>query len=336
MGWMSGLVSGMRDSRVGWRRLAIAGLGLAAGLLSSGLARAAWPERQVNVIVPYAAGGNTDIMARLASDELQRKFGQPFIVENRPGAGGALGAQFVARAAPDGYTLLFGTSAQLSILPQIQQVTYKPLTDFAPIAVFGQSFSVLGVHRSVPANDLPGFIAYVKANPGKLNYASGGVGTVGHLVSALFAARAGLVMTHVPYKGGSQSLADLLAGQVQMYFGNSSELLPYANSDQIRILAVGTPGRVSQLPDTPAVAEVLPGFSLPAWNGFLAPAGTPRAIVDTLAKAAVEAAGLPSIGKKLRDLGIEPGTIMADELASVIRGEQALYGDAVKAAGIEP
>jgi len=299
-------------------------------------AQAAWPDKQVTIVVPYAAGGNTDIMARILADELQRKFGQPFIVENRPGAGGALGAQHVARSPADGYTLLFGTTAQLSILPYIQKISYDQIKDFAPVAIFGQSFSVLGIHRSVPATDLPSFIAYVKANPGKVNYASGGVGTVGHLVSALFAARVGLTITHVPYKGGSQSMADLLAGQVQMYFGNSSELLPYKSSDIIRLIAVGTPARVAQLPDTPTVAEFYPGFSLPAWNGLVAPAGTPRDIIDKLATSAVEAANLPSVSKKLVDLGIEPGKAKADELADIIKGEQPLYQAAVKAAGIEP
>ena len=299
-------------------------------------AQAAWPDKQVTIVVPYAAGGNTDIMARILADELQRKFGQPFIVENRPGAGGAVGAQHVARSPADGYTLLFGTTAQLSILPYIQKISYDQIKDFAPVAIFGQSFSVLGIHRSVPATDLPSFIAYVKANPGKVNYASGGVGTVGHLVSALFAARVGLTMTHVPYKGGSQSMADLLAGQVQMYFGNSSELLPYKSSDIIRLIAVGTPTRVAQLPDTPTVAEFYPGFSLPAWNGLIAPAGTPRDVIDKLATSAVEAANLPAISKKLVDLGIEPGKAKADDLVAIIKGEQPLDQAAVKAAGIEP
>jgi tripartite-type tricarboxylate transporter receptor subunit TctC len=276
-------------------------------LLVPSAARAAWPDHPVTIIVPYAAGGNTDIMARLASDELQKKFGQPFLVENRPGAGGALGAQYVARAAPDGYTLLFGTTAQMSILPFIQQINYKPLTDFAPVAVFGQSFSILGIHRSVPATDLKGFIAYAKGT-----------------------------MTHVPYKGGSQSMTDLLGGQVQIYFGNSSELLPYKDSETIRLIGVGTPARVEELPDVPAVAELYPGFSLPAWNGFLAPAGTPRSIIDQVAKVAIEGAQSPGVGKKLHDLGIQPGAAGPDQLGEIIRGEQALYKDAVKAAGIEP
>ncbi len=318
------------------RRLFLTLASVVAIGLGARAARAAWPDHPVTVIVPYAAGGNTDIMARLASDELQKALGQPFIVENRPGAGGALGAQYVARAAPDGYTLLFGTTAQLSILPHIQKINYKPLTDFEPICVFGQSFSILGVNRSVPATDLAGFIAYARANPGKINYASGGVGTVGHLVAALFAARAGLTMAHVPYKGGSQSMTDLLGGQVQMYFGNSSELLPYKDSDRIRLIAVGTPGRVAQLPDVPAVAELYPGFSLPAWNGFLAPAGTPREIVDQVAKVALAGAASADVSRKLHDLGIDPGVAGPDALASVIKGEQALYQDAVKAAGIEP
>ena len=293
-----------------------------------------YPTRPVTLVVPYAAGGNTDIMARMAADWLTQKLGQPFIVENRAGAGGAIAAQYVASAAPDGYTLLFGTTVQTSIVPYIQKVRYDALKDFVAVGVYGNSFSILAIANTVPATDLKTFIDYVKANPGKVNYASGGVGTVGHLVGASFAARAGLDMVHIPYKGGSQVLAALLAGEVQMYFGNSSEILPYYHTDKLRILAVGTPARVAQLPDVPAIAEVYPGFSLPAWNGVLAPAGTPKAIVSTLSAQIHDAAQNPPTAKRLRELGIEPGTATADELADIIRGEQTIYADAVRAAGI--
>ena len=270
----------MKLPRRRFLRLAAGAVALPA--LPRRAAAQSYPTRPVTLVVPYAAGGNTDIMARMAADWLTQKLGQPFIVENRAGAGGAIAAQYVASSAPDGYVLLFGTTAQTSIVPYIQKVRYDPLKDFVAVGVYGNSFSILAIANTVPATDLKTFIDYVKANPGKVNYASGGVGTVGHLVGASFAVRAGLNMVHIPYKGGSQVLAALLAGEVQMYFGNSSEILPYYHTDKLRILAVGTPARVAQLPDVPAIAEVYPGFSLPAWNGVLAPAGTPKAIVSTL------------------------------------------------------
>jgi tripartite-type tricarboxylate transporter receptor subunit TctC len=327
------------DDRAPWSPIAamralLSAIVLALALLSSMTASAAWPDHTVTMVVPYAAGGNTDIMARLAAQELEKKFGQAFIVENLPGAGGALGTHNVARATPDGYTLLFATTAQLSVLPYTQNINYAPLKDFVPIGVFGQSFSVLGIAKSVPATDLASFVAYAKANPGKLNYASGGPGTIGHLVAASFAKRAGLDMVHVPFNGGAPAMTDLLAGHVDMYFGNSSELLPYYKTADIKIIAVGTPQRVSQFPDVPAVAELYPGFSLPAWNGLLAPAGTPKAIIDVLSDKVHEVTQDPAVQQRLRQLGIEPGGATSGELAEIINGEQPIFKAAVAAAGI--
>ena len=307
-----------------------------AGAISVSLAHADWPERAVTVVVPYAAGGNTDIMARLASDALAQKLGQSFIVENRPGAGGAIATQMVVSSPPDGYRLLFASTAQTSIVPYAQKVRYDATKDLAPIAIFGQNFSVLAISAKLPAKELGSFIAYAKANPGKINYGSGGTGTVAHLISASLGVRAGIDLVHVPYKGGSQSVTDLLSGQIEMYFGNSAELLPFGGSDKIRLIAVGTLKRVKQLPEVPTVAEVIPGFSMPAWNGFLAPAGTPRPIIDRLSREILAAAQLPAINQKLFDLGIEPGAAAADEHAAIIRDEQGVYAAAVKAAGITP
>ena len=218
----------------------------------------------------------------------------------------------------------------------MQKVRYDATKDLAPIAIFGQNFSVLAINAKLPARDLTSFIAYAKAHPGKINYGSGGAGTVAHLISASLGVRAGLDLVHVPYKGGSQSVTDLLSGQIEMYFGNSAELLPFGGSDKIRLIAVGALKRVKQLPEVPTVAEVIPGFSMPAWNGFLAPAGTPRVIIDRLSKETLAAAQLPAINQKLFDLGIEPGAAAADEHAAIIRDEQGVYAAAVKAAGITP
>ena len=294
--------------------------------------QAAWPEGPVTILVPYAPGGNTDIMARLAAQEFQKRFGQPFVVENRAGAGGALATQAVARAAPDGRLLLWGTSAQISILPFMQEVNYDPIKDLTPVAVFGSSYSILGISSKVPATDLASFLAYVRSKPGVVNYASPGTGTYGHLVSASFAARAGLQMEHVPYKGGAPAMTDLIGGQIQIYFGNASELLPHRANPDIRILAVSTPRRVPQLPDTPAVAEVLPGFSMAAWNGMMVPTKTPAEIVSVLTEASLAAS--QAVAGKLAEYGIEAGTARGDALAAIIREEHAVFAPAIKAAGL--
>jgi tripartite-type tricarboxylate transporter receptor subunit TctC len=328
----------MTMSRLRLRSGSRAALGLVAFIAALAIggapAPAAWPERAVTIVVPYAAGGNTDTMARIAAQELQKVYAAPFIVENVVGAGGGIATQKVARAAGDGYTLLFATTAQLSILPNMQKVSYDPDADFVPIDVFGQSFSVLAVNAGVPAKDLGELVAYARQNPGKINYGSGGVGTVGHLVSASFAQRAGIDIVHVPYKGGSQATSDLLAGQIQMYFGNSVELLPFYNSDSIRLLAVGTTGRNPRYPDIPSVSEFYPGFSMPAWNGFVAPRNTLGQIVDALAERLRVIIASPEIADRLRTIGVEPGGPARQEMKAYLRQELIDYRTAVAAAGI--
>ena len=317
------------------RRTVIAGAIAVILTVASGPAFAAWPEKTVTVVVPYAAGGNTDIMARLATEWLSNRLGQRFIVENRVGAGATLGTAYVAKADPDGYTVLFGAAPQLLVAPLVQKVTYDARKDFAPVAVFGTGPQVLGISADVPAKNLREFVAYAKANPGKINYASGGVGTAGHLTGALLAARGGLDMVHVPYKGGLPALTDLLAGQVQMYFGNASELVPHKTSDKIRLIAVSLSKRMSQLPVVEAAAEMFPGFNLAAWNGFVAPAATPRPILELLAKETVAAAKDSKIGQRLIELGIEPGDVTLEAFSREIEGSRPAYEEAVKAAGLK-
>jgi len=317
------------------RRTVIAGAIAVILTVASGPAFAAWPEKTVTVVVPYAAGGNTDIMARLATEWLSNRLGQRFIVENRVGAGATLGTAYVAKADPDGYTVLFGAAPQLLVAPLVQKVTYDARKDFAPVAVFGTGPQVLGISADVPAKNLREFVAYAKANPGKINYASGGVGTAGHLTGALLAARGGLDMVHVPYKGGLPALTDLLAGQVQMYFGNASELVPHKTSDKIRLIAVSLSKRMSQLPDVEAAAEMFPGFNLAAWNGFVAPAATPRPILELLAKETAAAAKDSKIAQRLIELGIEPGDVTLEAFSREIEGSRPAYEEAVKAAGLK-
>ena len=243
------------------RRAACLGIGTAALSAATGTARASdWPTRAVTVVVPYSPGGNTDMMARLASQYIADKLGQPFVVENRAGGGGSVGAIAVARAQPDGYTLLFGASTQIVNIPMLQRVSYDPQKDLVPISIFGAGPYLLGIKASLPCDTMQEFINYVKANPGKLNYATAEIGGNVHLNTALFVARAGLDMVAVPYKSGAPAMAGLAAGEVEMYFGNASELMQHIESKYIKILAVSTLQKLKQLPDVPTVAETYPGF----------------------------------------------------------------------------
>ena len=294
-----------------------------------------WPTRPVTIIVPFVAGGNTDMMARLAAERLSAKFGQPFVIENRGGAGGVTGAAQVARSAPDGYTFLFGAGSQLVLAPLLQKVSYDPDKDLIPITEFGTGPQILGVKGDMPVNTLQEFIDYAKARPGKLTYAGVGMQTVTAIAAGVLIARTGLEMTLVPYKGGVQAVGDLLAGHVDMYFGNASEMLPHLNGGKIKLLAVATPSRIPQAPDLPAVAETFPGFQFGSWNGFMAPAGTPKEIIDKLVEASIEAVNTPSVKEKLVQSGIVPGGTTPAQVANRFKADKQAFADAVKVMGIK-
>ncbi len=314
-----------------WIALYIAiGATLAAPLLQA----QTWPQRPVKLIVPFTAGGSSDAQARIISDRLSTAFGQQFLVENRVGASGAIAAEFVAKSPADGYTLFFAATPQVSVVPLIQKVNYDPLKDFAPISMLGTNAFVLGVHNSVPAKTLKEFIDYVKAHPGEVSYSSAGTGTVGHLTAALFAARAGLTMIHVPYKG-AQAATDLVAGQVQMYFGPAADLIQHSNGGKIRLLAVSSEKRAPQLPDLPAIAESYPGFRTVVWNGLLAPAATPKQIIDRVAQEVAKAARDPGTIERLNKIGVDALGNTPAAFAALIRSEAPLWRDAVNAAGIK-
>ncbi len=310
-------------------------LPIIAALAPQFLQAQSWPQRPVKLVLPFAAGGNTDSQARILSPRLSAAFRQQFIVENRVGAGGAIAAEYVAKSPADGYTLFFTAVPQISILPLVQKVNYDSLKDFAPISIFGTNPFVLGVNASLPAKNLKEFIDYVRAHPGQINYSSGGTGSVGHLTPALFASRAGLKMTHIPYKGGAPAVADLVGGQVQVYFGNPSELIPHAKSGKIFLLAVSSEKRAPQLPELPAIAELYPGFNIVTWNGMLAPAGTPKEIIDGLAQEMIKTTRDPAVVEQLNKIGIDPLGNTPAEFAEFIRNEALLWRDAVNAAGIK-
>jgi tripartite-type tricarboxylate transporter receptor subunit TctC len=316
-------------------RLAIGILGYA--LLGAGGAHALdWPTRPVTVVVPLAAGGNTDMMARIAAQRLSEKFGQPFIVENKVSAGGAIGTGQVAAAQPDGYTILFSPSSMLTLTPLVQKVNFDADKQLVPITNVGTGTQVIAIRRSLPVKTLPEFIAYAKANPGKLNFVIAGANNIAHLAPMLLFARAGVDVVMIPAKGGPQAVSDLMAGQVDFYFGNASELLQHADSDKIRLLAVGTAKRIPVAPDLPTVAEDYPGFEFSSWNGFSVPAGTPEEIITAIRREVVAVAKSPEVAGRLSKLGIIPGGLSAEETAAVFKKDRESFTAAVKAAGIAP
>ena len=308
----------------------------AAIALATPAPAADWPNRQVTVMVPFGAGGNTDMMARLASQHLSAKFGQTFVVENRPSAGGALATGLVSAAPADGYTLLFAASSMITLTPQLQKLSFDPSKQLVPITNMGTGTQMIAIKRSLPVTTLPEFIAYAKANPGKLNFAVAGTQNISHLAPVLLFARAGIDLVMVPAKSGPQAVSDLLSGQVDLYFGNSSELLPHINSDKVRLIAVGTAQRIPAAPDIPAVAETLPGFEFSSWNGFLAPTATPEPVIAALRSEVTAFAKSPAVSERLSSLGIIPGGLAKEQTEAVFKKDRESYGEAIKAAKIAP
>ena len=293
-----------------------------------------WPQRPVKIIVPYAPGGNTDAIARITAERLTAALNQQVIVENRAGAGGATAADFVAKAPADGYTMFVAALSQFGPVPLTQKVNYDPLKDFTPIANIGANGFVIAVHPGLPVSDLRGFVDLVKARPGKLNYGSGGTGSLTHLAALLFLNRAGLDMVHVAYKGGAPALADTLSGQVQMYAGSPSELLQHAAAGKIKLLGITSERRNAQLPSVPAVAELYPGFKAMTWNGLLAPAGLPPAITNRLAGEMQKLMKDAVFLDRLARLGLDPVPTTPVSFASDIRSEYAMWRDLIKSTGV--
>ena len=317
-------------------KLACALTAVIAALLSQPANAADWPTRPVTVVVPLGAGGNTDMMARLGAQRLSEKFGQPFIVENRPSAGGALGTGQVAAAAPDGYTILFSPSSMLLLTPMVQKVPFDADKQLVPVVNVGTGTQMIAIRRSLPVKTLGEFIAHAKANPGKLNYVIAGANNIAHLGPVLLFARAGVDVVMIPAKSGPQAVQDLMAGQVDFYFGNSSELLPHAESDKVRLIAVGTPQRIPVAPDLPTVAESFPGFEFSSWNGFSVPAGTPEEIITAIRTEITALAKSDAMRERLTKLGIVPGGLSKEETAAVFRKDKENFAASVKAAGIAP
>jgi tripartite-type tricarboxylate transporter receptor subunit TctC len=288
----------------------------------------------VTVVVPFPAGGNTDIVARILTKRLTEKLGQPFVVDNRGGASGAIAAANVAQAPADGYTLLFGSTPQIAIVPFVQKVTYDPARDLVPTSIFGVGTFVLGISSALPAKDISEFIAHAKARPGKLSYGSGGNASISRLGGTLFTLRAGIDLVHVPYRGGGPAVTDFLGNRFEMYFGSASEFVHRQDDKRIRLIGISSEQRVAQFPGLPAVAETLPGFKLATWNGLMTPAGTPPEIVARIVQETVVAARDPAIIAELQKFNIEPRGTTQAEFAATIQDEQPIFDAAIKAAAI--
>lgn len=312
----------------------IASAALIAMLFAGSALAQAWPQRPVKIVVPYAPGGNTDAIARLTAERLSAALGQQFIVENRAGAGGAIAAEFVAKSPADGYTLFVAALSQFGPVPLTQKVNYDPLKDFAPISNIGANAFVIAVSNNVPVNTLKEFVDYVKARPNTLNYGSGGSGSLTHLAGALFLNRAGMQMTHVPYKGGAPALADLLGGQVQMYAGSPSELIGHAKSGKVKLLGISSLKLNAQLPDVQVIAELYPKFSALTWNGLVAPAGTPPAVIDRLSQEMLKAMRDPVFLDRLSKIGVDPVVTTPAEFSESIRADYAMWREVIKATGL--
>lgn len=261
-----------------------------------------YPNRPVTLVVPFAAGGPTDVVGRLVGRGLEARLGQPVVVLNRPGAGGNTGSATVATAVPDGYTLLLGTVSTHGINPSLYaRMPYDHKTDFIAISQVGLVPSVLVVNASLPVKSVPELIAYLKQNPGKVSYASPGAGTSIHLATELFKTMSGTDMTHVPYKGSAPAMRDVIGGEVQLMFDNTVTAWPQVRSGWVRALAVTTPERLKSAPQVPAMAEFLPGFTANAWHGVFAPAGTPTLVVDRLAAAVAAAVRDPAMAAQFEE-----------------------------------
>jgi tripartite-type tricarboxylate transporter receptor subunit TctC len=315
-------------------------LHLAAGAAAlpalSRTARAqAYPTRPVRWIVPFGPAGGTDITARLIGQWLSERLGQPFVIENRPGAGGNVGTEAVVRAAPDGYTLgLFGASSAINAT-LYDKLSFNFVRDIAPIAPIVRFPYIMEVNPSVPAKTLPEFIAYAKANPGKINMASPGVGSTPHINGELFKVMTGTNMVHVPYRSAAAVMTDLLSGQVQLYFGTTASSLEYVRTGKLRALAVTIERRLDALPDIPTVGDFVPGYEASNWYGIGAPRNTPVDVIEKLNKETNAGLADPKLKARLDDLGGTPLAGSAAEFGKLIADETEKWGKVVKFVGIK-
>jgi tripartite-type tricarboxylate transporter receptor subunit TctC len=307
---------------------------LAAALGVSSAAAQQYPTKPVKIVVAFTAGGTTDIMARMLAQKLTEKFKQPFVIENKPGAGGNLGTETVVRAPADGYTLIINSVGPMAVNPTLyKNLPYNPLTDLVPVAQISDVPNVLVVHPSLQVNDLKGLIAYAKSKPGQLNYASTGIGTSSHLSSFMLASRAGFEATHVPYKG-AEALKDLLAGRIQFMFATIPSVIQHIKAGNLVAIGVSSARRSRSMPDVPTIAESgFPGFEAGSWFGIFAPKGTPPEIIAVLNRATNEAIAEKTIEARMIEEGADPAAGTPEKFGAFVRGEYEKWRTVVKESG---
>ena len=315
------------------RKYLLAVLALAA----SNVFAQAYPNRPVKVIIPWPPGQATDLAARIVGEKLSQQLGQPFIMENKPGAGGAIGTEAVAKAAPDGYTLLAASSGPISIMPNLQKIPYDPLKDLAPISLVAAAPFALVVPASFPASNAKEFLALVRANPGKYTFASSGTGATAHMFAELFNSMAQLKVVHVPYKGSAPALTDLIGGQVAYAIETVASVGGHVKSGKLKVFGVTTARPSAALPGVPTLAEAadLPGYDVAAWIGYAAPAGTPREIIVKLAAEIQKAVQAADLKERYITLGMDTASNTPDEMMAFMRREQERYAQIIKNAGIK-
>jgi tripartite-type tricarboxylate transporter receptor subunit TctC len=299
-------------------------------------AQAAYPDKPIKVVLGFAAGGGSDILLRKIAPAIGDALGQTLVVENQPGAGGNLAMAAVAPAAPDGYTLLMGSPGLATNSSLYANLGFDPLKDFTPVAMVGSVQNVLLVRRDLPVNSVAELIAYAKKNPGKLNYASPGVGTSLHLAAELFKVNTGVQMVHVPYKGGAQALNDLMGGQVDLMFNVLPSAMPQIKAGNVKALAVTGAQRAATLPDLPTMIQAgIPGYTAVTWNGIVAPAGTPKEVVTKLNEAIVRVLRTPEMQHNLAEIGQDVLVGTPEQFGTLIREETAKWKRTIEAAGIK-
>ena len=306
---------------------------LAASLMAGPAKAETFPTRTVTIVVPFSAGGSTDTFARLVATNLQGQFGQPFVVENKPGASGNIAASYVARSAPDGYTLFMGTSTSIANMSLFKNLNYDMLTDFVPVSQTVYTPLVMIVNPNSPAKTFQDFLKMAKEAKQPLTYGSGGSGTSQHLAGALFENLADVKMVHVPYKGAAPAVTDLMGGQIDVMFSPLVDAIGYIRGGKLRALALTTPKESAQLPGVPTLASALAGFDVPTWNGIFAPAKTPPAIVDALSKAIQKAMREPDMIKTVEGQGSDPVGSTPAEFKSFVEKEQKVWQRLVEISG---
>jgi tripartite-type tricarboxylate transporter receptor subunit TctC len=314
------------------RRSILAGL---AGLAATPAFADTYPSHQINLLVPWAPGGSTDILARIVAQHLLQSMGQPVIIENRTGASGNIGTAAVARAAPDGYTILFNTMSVHTMNHALfANMPFDGVKDFSPITLLAYVTNTMVVHPSVPANTVPEFIAYAKANPGKVAYASAGPGSTNHLCGALLEKMAGIEMLHVPYRGGAPAVTDTVAGQCQVFFTAGTQSLAHVKAGRLKLLAVTEAQRSPLLPDVPTVGETVPGYEMTVWYGAFGPAGMPKDIVTKLNGEISRALFLPEVKQRMADIAVEVKSSTPEELGERMRRDTEKWGGIIKGLGL--